>query len=131
MLVEGQVHGGVVQGVGQAMLEEVIYDSNGQLLTSTLADYSIPSADTMPEIVWDRTETPTYANPLGVKGIGEAGTIAATPVIVNAVEDALSEYGVVVEKMPLRSDYIRALIRDASTGKDQAKQEKEGDRSGQ
>jgi carbon-monoxide dehydrogenase large subunit len=117
MLVEGQVHGGVAQGVGQAMLEELIYDSNGQLLTSTLADYSIPAADTMPEIVWDRTETPTYANPLGVKGIGEAGTIAATPVIVNAVEDALSEYGVVVDKMPLRSDYIRSLMRDASNGR--------------
>ena len=64
----------------------------------------------MPEMVWARTETPTYANPLGVKGIGEAGTIAATPVVVNAVEDALSEYGVVVEKMPLRSDYILSLI---------------------
>jgi carbon-monoxide dehydrogenase large subunit len=113
MLVEGQVHGGVAQGLGQAMLEELLYDENGQLLTSTLADYLIPSADTIPEMVWARTETPTYANPMGVKGIGEAGTIAATPVLVNAVEDALSEYGVVVEKMPLRSDYIKSLIRGA------------------
>jgi carbon-monoxide dehydrogenase large subunit len=113
MLVEGQVQGGVMQGAGQALMEELVFDDNGQLLTSTLADYLLPSADTMPEIVWARTETPTYANPMGVKGIGEAGTIAATPVIVNAVEDALSEYGVVVEKMPLRSDYVRSLIRDA------------------
>ena len=117
MLVEGQVHGGVVQGAGQALMEELIYDENGQLLTSTLADYLLPSSDTMPEIVWARTETPTYANPMGVKGIGEAGTIAATPVIVNAVEDALSEYDVVVEKMPVRSDYIRSLIQKGKKGK--------------
>ncbi len=113
MLVEGQVHGGVVQGLGQAMLEDLVYDDNGQLLSSTLAEYLLPSADSVPEIVWARTETPTYANPMGVKGIGEAGTIAATPVIVNAVEDALSEYGVVVDKMPLRSDYVRSLIKGA------------------
>jgi len=113
MLVEGQVQGGVMQGAGQALMEELVFDENGQMLTSTLADYLIPSADTMPDIVWDRTETPTYANPMGVKGIGEAGTIAATPVLVNAVEDALSEYGIVVEKMPLRSDYIKSLIRGA------------------
>jgi aerobic carbon-monoxide dehydrogenase large subunit len=114
MLVEGQFQGGAVQGAGQALMEELIYDENGQLLTSTLADYMIPSADTMPVMVWARTETPTYANPLGVKGIGEAGTIAATPVIVNAVEDALSEYGVVVENMPVRSDYIKSLINGAA-----------------
>jgi carbon-monoxide dehydrogenase large subunit len=114
MLVEGQFQGGAVQGAGQALMEELIYDENGQLLTSTLADYMIPSADTMPVMIWARTETPTYANPLGVKGIGEAGTIAATPVIVNAVEDALSEYGVVVENMPVRSDYIKSLINGAA-----------------
>lgn len=116
MLVEGQVHGGVAQGLGQAMLEELLYDENGQLLTSTLADYLLPSADTIPEMVWERTETPAYSNPTGVKGIGEAGAIAATPVLVNAVEDALSEYGVVVEKMPLRPDYIRSLIKGAKKG---------------
>lgn len=113
MLVEGQVHGGVAQGLGQAMMEELLYDENGQLLTSTLAEYLVPSADSIPDMVWARTETPTYANPMGVKGIGEAGTIAATPVIVNAVEDALSEYGVVVDKMPLRSDYIKSLMNAA------------------
>lgn len=111
MIVEGQVHGGVTQGIGQAVLEEIVYDENGQLLTSTLADYVIPSAESLVDIVWNRTETPTYANPLGVKGIGEAGAIASTPVIVNAVEDALSPYDVTVERMPLRSDYVRSLIK--------------------
>jgi carbon-monoxide dehydrogenase large subunit len=114
MLVEGQFQGGVLQGVGQALMEEIVYDENGQLLTSTLADYAIPACDTMPKMVWGRTETPTYANPLGVKGIGEAGSIAATPAILNAVEDALSEYGVIVEKMPVRADYIRSLIAGAA-----------------
>ena len=79
-----------MQGAGQALIEEIVYDENGELLTSTLADYQIPASDTLPVMVWARTETPTYANPLGVKGIGEAGSIAATPAIVNAVEDALS-----------------------------------------
>ena len=114
MVVEGQVHGGVAQGIGQAMLEEIVYDENGQLLTSTLADYVIPSAESLVDIVWNRTETPTYTNPLGVKGIGESGTIAATPVIVNAVEDALSPYDVTVDRMPLRSDYVRGLIKGSS-----------------
>ena len=113
LVVEGQIHGGVVQGVGQALLEEVVYDDGGQLLTATLADYSIPTSDFMPEIVWDRTETPTDSNPLGVKGVGEAPTIAATPTVMNAIEDALSEYGVVVQKMPARPDYIRTLIPTA------------------
>ena len=111
LVVEGQVHGGVVQGIGQALLEHVVYDENGQLLTSTLADYIIPSSDTSPDIQWYRTETPTPSNPLGVKGVGEAGAIAATPTIVNAVEDALQDYRVVVEKMPLTPDYVRGLIR--------------------
>ena len=111
LIVEGQVQGGIVQGIGQALLEQVIYDENGQLLTSTLADYLIPSSDTSPDIQWFRTETPTPSNPLGVKGVGEAGTIAASPTIVNAVEDALQDYGVVVERMPLTPDYVRSLIR--------------------
>jgi carbon-monoxide dehydrogenase large subunit len=114
MLVEGQFQGGVMQGVGQALFEEMVYDENGQMLTSTLSDYMIPSAGTMPEMVWANTVTPTYSNPMGVKGIGEAGSIAATPAVVNAVEDALSEYGIVVEKMPLRPDYVRSLIAGAT-----------------
>ncbi len=111
LVVEGQIHGGVYQGAGQALLEEIVYDESGQLITSTLADYSIPASDFMPDIVWARTETVTDSNPLGVKGIGEAPTIAATPTLVNAIEDALSEYDVIVQRMPARPDYIKGLIR--------------------
>jgi carbon-monoxide dehydrogenase large subunit len=110
LVVEGQVHGGVAQGIGQAMLEQVVYDADGQMLTSTLADYMIPTADSLPHINWERTVTPTDSNLLGIKGMGEAGAIAATPTIVNAVEDALAPYNVVIGDMPLRPDYLRSLI---------------------
>jgi carbon-monoxide dehydrogenase large subunit len=111
LVVEGQVQGGVVQGIGQALLERIVYDENGQLLTSTLGDYAIPTSDSTPDIKWSRTETPSPSNPLGVKGVGEAGTIAATPAIVNAVEDALRDFGVVVGTMPLTPEYVRSLIK--------------------
>ncbi|HVB95747.1 MAG TPA: xanthine dehydrogenase family protein molybdopterin-binding subunit [Nitrososphaerales archaeon] len=110
LVVEGQVHGGVVQGIGQALIEDVVNDENGQPLSTTLADYLIPSADMLPNIVWERTETPTDSNVLGVKGIGEAGTIAATPTIMNAVEDALSSFHVVVDRMPASPSYLRSLM---------------------
>lgn len=113
MIVEGQVHGGVAQGLGQALFEEILYDDNGQILSGTLADYTIPSPTTIPEIEWLRTETPSPSNPLGVKGIGEAGTIASTPAIVNAVEDALSPFGITIEDMPLKPEYIRKLMKEA------------------
>jgi aerobic carbon-monoxide dehydrogenase large subunit len=112
LVVEGQIHGGVVQGIGQALTENVVFSEDGQPLTSTFADYLIPSAEMLPPIVWDRTETPTSANLLGVKGLGEAGTIAATPTIMNAIEDALSSYGVVVDRMPASPDYVMSLIRE-------------------
>ncbi len=110
LIVEGQVHGGVVQGIGQALLEDVVNDANGQPLSTTLADYLIPSAEMFPQIVWGTTETPTDSNLLGVKGIGEAGTIAATPTIMNAVEDALASFNVVVDKMPASPGYLRSLM---------------------
>lgn len=110
LLAEGQVHGGVVQGLGQALMEEVVYDESGQLLTSTLADYAVPSATDVPMITWGRLESPTYSNILGVKGIGEAGTIAATPTVVNAVQDALGEDGVTLDRMPLTQEYVYRLI---------------------
>jgi aerobic carbon-monoxide dehydrogenase large subunit len=110
LIVEGQVHGGVVQGIGQALIEEVVSDENGQPLSTTLADYLIPSADMLPKIVWGTTETPTDSNLLGVKGMGEAGTIAATPTIMNAVEDALSSFHVVVDRMPASPSYLKALM---------------------
>lgn len=110
LIVEGQVHGGVLQGISQALLERVVYDENGQMLTATLADYLIPSTDSAPMVESYRTETPSPNNPLGVKGVGEAGTIAATPTIVNAVEDALSSFGVEIQRIPLTPDYVRSLI---------------------
>ena len=110
MIVEGQVHGGVAQGVGQALIEDVVSDENGQPLSTTLADYLIPSADMLPNIVWGTTVTATDSNLLGVKGMGEAGTIAATPTIMNAVEDALSCFHVVVDRMPASPSYLKALM---------------------
>jgi carbon-monoxide dehydrogenase large subunit len=110
LIVEGQIHGGVVQGIGQALLEDFVNDENGQPLTTTLADYLIPTAEMLPRIVWDTTETPTDSNLLGVKGMGEAGTIAATPTIMNAVEDALSSFHAVVDRMPASPSYLKSLI---------------------
>ena len=110
LVVEGQVHGGVVQGIGQALTESTVYDGEGQPLSTTLADYLLPSADMLVDIVWDTTMTPTDANVLGVKGVGEAGTTAATPTVMNAVEDALSTFGVVVDKMPVSPAYMKGLM---------------------
>ena len=111
MLVDGQVHGGIAQGLGQALYEEVVYDENGQLVTGTLMDYAVPKAHQLPRYETDRTETPTDVNPLGVKGVGEAGTIGSTPAIVNAVIDALAPYGVRHIDMPLRPEKIWRLIK--------------------
>lgn len=113
MLVDGQVHGGIVQALGQALLEEAVYDENGQLLTGELTDYAIPKATDVPWLETDRTETPSPVNPLGVKGVGEAGTIAATPAIVNAVVDALAPLGIRHLDMPLRPEKIWRAIRGA------------------
>jgi len=111
LIVEGQVHGGVLQGISQALLEQIVYDENGQLLTSTLADYLIPTSDNSPPIESYMTETPSPNNPLGVKGVGEAGTIGATPTIVNAVEDALSPFGAEILRIPLTPEYVKSLIK--------------------
>ncbi|HYR89793.1 MAG TPA: xanthine dehydrogenase family protein molybdopterin-binding subunit [Terriglobia bacterium] len=111
LLVEGQVHGGLVQGIGQALHEEVVYDENGQLLTGTLMDYAVPRAHDFPEFELDRTITPSPVNPLGVKGVGEAGTIGSTPAVVNAVVDALSPFGITHIDMPLRSEKIWKILK--------------------
>jgi carbon-monoxide dehydrogenase large subunit len=100
LIVDGQVHGGIAQGIAQALYEEAAYDADGNLLTTTLADYTIPSAADLPTFVTDRTQTPATTNPLGVKGVGEAGTIASTPAVVNAVVDALRPLGVTDVEMP-------------------------------
>jgi carbon-monoxide dehydrogenase large subunit len=113
VIVEGQVHGGVVQGIGQALWEEAVYDRNGQLLTGSLADYAIPRADMLPEIEVLSTVTPSPHHPLGVKGIGEAGTIASTAAVYNAVIDALRPFGVEALRMPLTPERIWRAIQDA------------------
>jgi carbon-monoxide dehydrogenase large subunit len=101
MLIEGQVHGGVVHAIGQALYEQVVYDEDGQLVTGTFVDYALPTAAEVPAFETDRTETPSPVNTLGVKGVGEAGTIGATPAVVAAVLDALSPLGVTELDMPL------------------------------
>jgi len=112
LLVDGQIHGGIVQAIGQALYEEVVYDDQGQLITGELMDYALPRASQMPWFETDRTETPSPVNPLGVKGVGEAGTIGATPAVVNAIVDALAPYGVKHLDMPVRPENVWRLIRN-------------------
>ncbi|MEV7005607.1 xanthine dehydrogenase family protein molybdopterin-binding subunit [Streptosporangium sp. NPDC051022] len=113
LIVEGQVHGGIAQGIGQALFEEAVHDAEGNLLTTTMSDYLIPSAADLPEFVTDRTETPATSNPLGVKGVGEAGTIASTPAVVNAIVDALRPYGVHDVRMPCTPERVWRTIAEA------------------
>lgn len=111
LIVEGQVHGGVAQGIAQALFEEAVYDAEGNLLTTTMADYLLPTAVDLPDFVTDRTETPATSNPLGVKGVGEAGTIASTPAVVNAIVDALRPNGVHDVQMPCTPERIWRALR--------------------
>ena len=113
MIVDGMVHGGVAQGVAQALQEEAIYDENGQLLTGSMMDYAVPTAEVFPMYETARTVTPTAVNPMGVKGAGEAGTIAASPAIINAVVDALSPFGVRHIDMPAKPEKVWRLMQDA------------------
>jgi len=107
MIVDGQIHGGLAQGIGQALFEGAIYDENGQLTNGSYMDYVMPRADDLPSFEIDRTTTPCPHNPLGVKGAGEAGTIGSTPAVVNAVMDALSPYGVKKDlEMPLTPERV-------------------------
>lgn len=112
LLVDGQVHGGIVQSIGQALYEEVVYNEDGQLITGTLMDYAIPRASNIPNFELDRTETPSPVNPLGVKGVGEAGTIGATPAIVGAVVDALAPFGVKHLDMPIKPENVWRIINN-------------------
>jgi carbon-monoxide dehydrogenase large subunit len=111
LIVEGQVHGGVAQGIAQALFEEAVYDSEGNLLTGTFIDYTPPSAADLPDIVSDRTETPAPDHPLGAKGVGEAGTIASTPAVINAIVDALRPYGVSDIRMPATPERVWQALR--------------------
>jgi carbon-monoxide dehydrogenase large subunit len=110
LIVEGQIHGGLAQGVGQAMIEEVVYDEQGQLLTGSFMDYAIPRATDFPRFELDCTVTPTPVNPLGAKGVGEAGTLGSTPSIVAAAVDALSPFGVKHIDMMLRPEKLWRII---------------------
>jgi aerobic carbon-monoxide dehydrogenase large subunit len=115
LLVDGQIHGGIAQGVSQALLEAVVYDGQGQLLTGTLSDYGIPHADFLPRMERGVSVTLTPRNPLGAKGIGEAATIGSTPAIVNAVVDALSHAGIRHLDMPLTPERIATALGQAGT----------------
>lgn len=111
LIVEGQIHGGVVQGLGQAMYEQAVYDEDGQLVSGEFMDYAIPRASMIPFIETGHTVTPSPVNPLGVKGVGEAGTIGASPALVNSVVDALSPLGVRHIDMPMTAERIWNIIQ--------------------
>ena len=111
MLIAGQVHGGMAQSVGQALLERTVYDDSGQFINSTFLDYAMPRADDMPPIQTDLFhEQPCRTNPLGSKGVGELGTVGATPAVVNAVLDALREHGIKHLEMPLTPQSVWAAL---------------------
>jgi carbon-monoxide dehydrogenase large subunit len=116
MIVDGQVHGGVAQGIAQALFEEAVYDADGNLVTGTMVDYLVPTAVDLPSFVTDRTETPATTNPLGVKGVGEAGTIASTPAVVNAVVDAVRQFGVPDVQMPCSPERVWRAIQQGRAG---------------
>jgi aerobic carbon-monoxide dehydrogenase large subunit len=113
LIVEGQVHGGLAQGIAQALYEEAVYDDEGNLVSGSLADYLVPGAPDLPEFVTDRTETPATSNPLGAKGVGESGTIASTPAVVNAIVDALRPLGVHDVRMPCTPERVWRAVESA------------------
>jgi carbon-monoxide dehydrogenase large subunit len=113
LLAKGQIQGGVAQGAGQALLEDVVYDpDSGQLLTGTLLDYGVPRADMLPAINIDFSPVPSTTNPLGAKGVGEGGTVASTPTVINAILDALAPLGVADIPMPATPERICRAIRE-------------------
>jgi len=111
LIVDGQRHGGLAQGIGQALFEEVTYGEDGQLLTGTLAEYVLPRADDLIDFTLDRTETPTSLNPLGAKGVGELSTISSPAAIMNAVVDALAPVGVTHVDMPATPEKLWRALR--------------------
>ena len=119
MIVEGQLHGGIAQGIAQALFEEVVYDEDGNLKTGTMLDYTIPTANEIPALSLDSTVTPSPTNELGVKGIGEAGTIAASAAVINAVVDALSPLGIKHVDMPASPDRLWSQMQERRTDNNQ------------
>jgi aerobic carbon-monoxide dehydrogenase large subunit len=118
LLARGQIHGGVVQGAGQALLEDIVYDpESGQLVSGSPMDYAVPRADVMPSIAVDFSPVPSKSNPIGVKGVGEGGTVAATPTVINAVIDALAAWGVTDVGMPATAERVWRAIRNGAEGR--------------
>jgi carbon-monoxide dehydrogenase large subunit len=117
LIVAGQVHGGIAQGVGQALMEEAVYDENGQLLSGSFMDYAIPTAEEMPCLQIGHTVTPSPIGPLGIKGVGEAGTIGSVPAVANAVMDALAPLGIRHLDLPLTAHKVWKAIQEAEGGK--------------
>jgi len=115
MVVEGQLHGGIVQGIGAALAEELIYDGNGQLLTGSLMEYGVPRADQVPPLEVIALDFPSTRNEMGIKGVGESGIISPVPAIANAVEDALIDRGAEISRVPLTAGSIWEALRRAST----------------
>ena len=117
MIVEGQLHGAIAQGAGQAMLERTVYDAaTGQLLSGSLMDYALPRADHLPNLATGDHETPSPNNPLGIKGAGEGGAIGAPPAVMNAVLDALAQLGVARIDMPATPERVWRAVREAGAG---------------
>jgi aerobic carbon-monoxide dehydrogenase large subunit len=115
LIVEGQVQGGIAHSIGQVLFERTVYDENGQLLTGEFMDYALPRAADIPEYVLGATVTPTPVNPLGIKGVGEAGTIGSTPAIANAVLDALEPLGITHLDLPMTPERVWQAIKTRST----------------
>ena len=118
LLLEGQVHGGIAQGVGQALMERAVYDGEGQLISASFMDYCVPRADDLASIAFETRNVPSTTNPMGLKGAGEAGTIGSTPAVVNAVGDALwRAYGAADIDMPATPQAIFRAIEAAKARK--------------
>jgi carbon-monoxide dehydrogenase large subunit len=111
LLCEGQIHGGVAQGVGQALMEAIVFDAEGQLVTGSFQDYAMPRADDFPELTSELTEVPAKTNPLGVKGAGEAGATGAPPAVIGAILDALKPLGIEHIDMPATPSRVWAAIQ--------------------
>jgi carbon-monoxide dehydrogenase large subunit len=116
MLVEGQMHGGLVQGIGQVLMENTVYDGDGQPITGSFMDYAMPRAGDVPSFVTEHHPVPAKTNPLGVKGCGEAGCAGALVAVPNAIIDALSEYGIRHLDMPVTSEKVWQAIKAARAG---------------
>jgi aerobic carbon-monoxide dehydrogenase large subunit len=120
LIIEGQVHGGLAQGIAQALYEEAVFDENGNLTTGTFVDYLVPSAADLPHFTTDRTSTPATSNSLGVKGVGEAGTIASTPAVINAIVDALRPFGINDIQMPATPERVWRAVHEGREKSDRA-----------